>query len=388
MNIKVAYIVERADVSLGGAERSVFEMAEAVSSLGYQADIIAANGQAEVQNLHILCKDKPGKRTDFTTFEQRLKEYFRKNHYDIIHSVLPFDFADVYQPRGGSYPEAAIRNAASYQNIFIEWYKNKTACANLRRTRLAQAEKKLCEKADGPIVAALSNYVAEQFKRHYNLNNKRLIVIPNGVKIKTKICERQAAKLQSLLADKFVDSGKSKIIFLFAANNFRLKGLQPLFKAIKTIGKCRCLLLIVGNGEIRKFHNLARKFKIEDKTIFAGGISNIQSALSLCDVAVLPTFYDPASRFILEALAANKPVITTKFNGATDLFTADRHGKIINSPENISELAQAIGYFTDADNIRKTSQAIIEDNILQNISIERVARQLDSLYKTIPERKK
>jgi len=114
---------------------------------------------------------------------------------------------------------------------------------------------------------------------------------------------------------------------------------------------------------------------------------DIQNVLSITDVAILPTFYDPSSRFILETLAADKPVITTKFNGATDLFVNNRHGKVIDKPENITALAQAISYFTDKNNIQKASQAIIEDNLKEKISINRAARQLINVYESILHKK-
>jgi glycosyltransferase involved in cell wall biosynthesis len=104
-------------------------------------------------------------------------------------------------------------------------------------------------------------------------------------------------------------------------------------------------------------------------------------------VAVLPTFYDPCSRYILEALAACKPVITTKFNGASDFFVHNRHGKVLDTPEDINALAEAIRYFTDTKNIEKASQAIIEDNLKENISIDRAARQLLDVYESILQRK-
>jgi glycosyltransferase involved in cell wall biosynthesis len=87
-------------------------------------------------------------------------------------------------------------------------------------------------------------------------------------------------------------------------------------------------------------------------------------------------------------LAAQKPVITTTFNGATDMFVANRHGKVIDTPENITALAQAISYFTDTENIQKASRAIVEDNIKEKISISNVAKSLESLYEQILEKRR
>ena len=123
------------------------------------------------------------------------------------------------------------------------------------------------------------------------------------------------------------------------------------------------------------------------RIVFLGPIRYIQNALSITDVAILTTFYDPCSRYILEALAADKPVITTKLNGASEQFINNRHGKVIDTPEDVSALAEAIGYFTDTNNIKNASEAIVADNLKEQISINRVAKQLISVYESILQRK-
>jgi UDP-glucose:(heptosyl)LPS alpha-1,3-glucosyltransferase len=391
MNRKIAIIIERADISLGGAERSVFELRAALSALGLTVDILAAKGQTQAKNIHILCQDNPGKRVNFFVFAEALKQHLSQIKYDIVHSVLPFDFADVYQPRGGTYAETIIRNAASYQNKLHGYYKRFTAVANSRRTTLLRAERRLSQAPHGPVIAALSQYVADQFKGHYKTDARRIVVIPNGVKSDQRINTTAADALRSqILAKLKLKEADNPVLFLFVANNFRLKGLLPLLKAMQiSAGKRterQACLIVAGHGRAKKFQHLLNPSAAKN-IVFLGPLSHIQNALSIVDVAVLPTFYDPSSRFILEALAANKPVITTKFNGATDLFVNDRHGKIIDSPEDINALAEAIQYFTDTNNIQKASQAIIEDNLREEISIDRAAKQLQNLYESILQRK-
>jgi predicted Zn-dependent protease len=65
------------------------------------------------------------------------------------------------------------------------------------------------------------------------------------------------------------------------------------------------------------------------------------------------------------------------------LFTNNRHGRVINRPENIGALAETIGYFMNADNIQKAAEAIAADNLKEKISISRVAEQLKSLYNSV-----
>jgi UDP-glucose:(heptosyl)LPS alpha-1,3-glucosyltransferase len=401
MNRKIAIIIERADISLGGAERSVFELAAELSALGLEVDILAAKGQAPEygcrgqangKNIHTLCQSRPGKRVGYFTLEKSLRKHLSENRYDIVHSVLPFEFADIYQPRGGTYTESILRNAASYQNKFIESVKRLTAFANMRRTILQQAECKLCKKSNGPVIAALSNYVAEQFKRYYAVSNERIVVIPNGVKTDKQIDADEANKLrEQIMRQLAIQEADKPVLFLFVANNFRLKGLAVLLKAMQAASQHKtqrdAYLIAAGNDSIQKYRQTVQKLGIHKKIIFLGPIKYIQNALSIIDVAVLPTFYDPSSRFILEAIAAGKPVITTIFNGATDLFINNRHGKVIDAPENIPSLAEAINYFTDTGNIRKASEAIVADNLKEKVSIRRVAKQLASLYESILQRK-
>ncbi|HLB74986.1 MAG TPA: glycosyltransferase family 4 protein [Sedimentisphaerales bacterium] len=392
MSRKVAIVIERADTSLGGAERSVFELAAALSARGLHVDILAAKGRTHAGNIHILCSETSGKRTSYFAFAEALKKHFSQNQYDVVHSVLPFDFADVYQPRGGTYAEATFRNAVSYQNKAVEYYKRLTSLANLRRTALLHAERKLCSAPTGPIIAALSRYVADQLKHHYATDPQRIAIIPNGVKTGTKIDTRQADALRTrILTELRLKEADNPVLFLFAANNFRLKGLVPLIKAIAADTtrptERKSFLVVVGHGKENRYRRLARKLNILDRILFIGPMKHIHNALSIIDVAVLPTFYDPASRFILEALAAGKPVITTAFNGAIDLFTHDQHGKIIDSPDEIPALARAITHFTDTENLQKAALAITEDNLIERISINRVAGQLIALYESILQRK-
>ena len=56
------------------------------------------------------------------------------------------------------------------------------------------------------------------------------------------------------------------------------------------------------------------------------------------DFFVQPTFYDPCSLVVLEALACGLPVITTAQNGAGELMSNGRQGYVLSAPEPQAEL--------------------------------------------------
>lgn len=385
--MKVAIITERANITLGGAERSVFELAASMALLDADVKILAATGGTQSRRVQVLCPNTK-KRISLKTFQKALLEHFKENQYDIIHSTLPFDFADVYQPRGGSYTEAAIRNASSYNSNGLRIFKLLTSFTNYKRTILVRAEKKLCKAEKGPNVAALSEYVKTQFKKHYNLPDERIFVIPNGIKLIRNIDKNRIDRLRAQILTNFgLKEADEPVFFLFAANNFRLKGLPSLIKAMAVIKdkytKRPAYLIVAGRGKVNQYRRIAAKAGIKDRVIFMGQTGSIQNLLTVSDVAVLPTYYDPSSRFILEALAAGKPVITTKYNGAADLFTADRHGKVFDSPDNIDSLAEAVRYFCNTENIIASKKAIDEDNIKSKVSIQSHCKKLLNLYNEI-----
>jgi UDP-glucose:(heptosyl)LPS alpha-1,3-glucosyltransferase len=391
--MKVAIIIERAEIALGGAERSMFEVARALSRLELHVDLLAAKGTTTTEGIHVLCPDTRGRRVNLSVFAAALREHLSRNHYDIIHSILPLPFVDVYQPRGGTYAESILRNAASYPNSLLRGWKRATALANFRRTGLLRAERKLCSSSKGPVIAALSRYVADQFTRHYGTDPRRIVLTQNGISTDQQVDPSRASIVRGQFLGRLgVSEVDRPVLLLFAAHNFRLKGLRPLIQALQSVcqnpAERPVYLIVAGSGRSKRYRGLAARLGVDRRVLFLGAVQHIREILPATDLGILPTFYDPCSRFILEALAMGKPVITTRFNGATDLFTDGRHGKVIDSPDNIQALAEAIRHFAITANIRGASQAIAADNLRANISMCHVARQLQHLYEIIDKCRK
>ena len=63
--IKTAIIIERADIALGGAERSVFELASQLSLSDVKVTVLVAKGRTQAKNRKILCADGGGRRASF-----------------------------------------------------------------------------------------------------------------------------------------------------------------------------------------------------------------------------------------------------------------------------------------------------------------------------------
>jgi UDP-glucose:(heptosyl)LPS alpha-1,3-glucosyltransferase len=65
------------------------------------------------------------------------------------------------------------------------------------------------------------------------------------------------------------------------------------------------------------------------------------------DIFVHPTFYDPCSLVLLEALACGLPAITTRFSGAAELMQSGVHGFVLPDPADSRMLAKTMGRLLD-----------------------------------------
>ena len=110
-------------------------------------------------------------------------------------------------------------------------------------------------------------------------------------------------------------------VALFAAMNYRLKGLEPLLRAVALLpSESPFRLLVAGGSDTAVFERLARRLKIAERVRFVGYCADMRNCYFAADFFVHPTFYDPCSLVVMEALACGLPVITTRYNGAAEVM--------------------------------------------------------------------
>lgn len=114
---------------------------------------------------------------------------------------------------------------------------------------------------------------------------------------------------------------EGKVIFLFVGRLIKRKNVALLISAIRKFSDESIALVIVGDGEERKF------LEVEDaRVVFTGAItqSELPRYYALADALVLPAIDEPWGLVINEAMAAGLAVIAHQHCGAAiDLVEAD-----------------------------------------------------------------
>jgi UDP-glucose:(heptosyl)LPS alpha-1,3-glucosyltransferase len=204
-------------------------------------------------------------------------------------------------------------------------------------------------------IIAISPMVKKDIVRYYGVPEEKIAVVFNCVDLGRFHPKNRTIFRKAKREDLGIDD--SSLLLLFAGNNYRLKGLIPLLHSLIYLKRWFLnrpfYLLIVGRGRIGRYLGMARKLGVSDFTLFLGPVKRMEQYYAASDIYVHPTFYDSCSLTVLEALASGLPVITSRFNGAADVITSDRGGKILEDPADVEGLANSIAFYFDEERREK-----------------------------------
>ncbi|OGN61492.1 MAG: hypothetical protein A3F40_01980 [Chlamydiae bacterium RIFCSPHIGHO2_12_FULL_27_8] len=173
-----------------------------------------------------------------------------------------------------------------------------------------------------------SKMVKNELMEYYKIDNAKIEVIFNGVDFINHSVDMDR---KNFLKENNLDD---KYTFLFIGNGYKRKGLDLLLKAISTIDRDFNLLIVGKEKKINFYKKLVKKLKLEEKVKFFNHSDTIYKFYNSSHILVLPTFYDPFANVTLEAISTGIKVITTKYNGASEIIN-EKNGYIL---ENLSDI--------------------------------------------------
>ncbi|NLE29683.1 MAG: glycosyltransferase family 4 protein [Phycisphaerae bacterium] len=343
--MKVAMVIEQFDVARGGQERSTFEIAELLAKRGMDVLILTAQSgglpagaKCRLTDLQIRCPSRTGR---FRRFVQQAGEYLRRDRVDVIHAITPIPDAQVYQPRGGLIQETYLRSLSRYNGI--KKVIRRMIGPNARQREVRRVEEFLAKKTDCRFLA-VSDYVRRQCVEHLQLADDRIEVIFNGVDLDrlpavSEITERNEHRAALKIRE-------DQLAGIFLATNFKLKGLDVIVEAAGVLKEKYCehlekfRFIIAGPDNIQPYHKRISAMELAENFIFFGQADDVSAMLRMSDFLIHPTWYDPCSRVVLEAMACGLPAISTRFNGASELLRERDCGLVVDDPADPEEMAE------------------------------------------------
>jgi UDP-glucose:(heptosyl)LPS alpha-1,3-glucosyltransferase len=180
--------------------------------------------------------------------------------------------------------------------------------------------------------------------------------------------------------------GPEETVAVFAAMNYRLKGLEPLLRATRRlVDQTQFRLLVLGNPRTQKWERMAERLGIRSRVLFAGHCMEMRNAYFASDFMVHPTFYDPCSLVVLEAMACGLPVITTRYNGASELLGPLAKDFVLSNPHDEEQLAWCMKELLDPARRSTCAQAV--RRAAANWTFEPHYQQMLQVFRTAAARK-
>lgn len=347
--MNIGLVIERFDPTAGGAERSTAQIAQELLKRGHKVSVLAGSSAVGQENQGVQIRSMLGSGRFRATghvlrFESWVREQLRESDFHTSLSVTTNAPARVLQPRGGTAAEVQRRNIQVRSAGWDRMIKQITSSLSLKQWAVRAAERRTI---DDPMIqrfVAVSDYVTRQLQEHYRVPREKVVVIPNAATMPVMSDDERLATRVKLRAE--LGLTDQDVAFVFAAYNPRLKGIDTLLKALALRAKAggRAVALCAGEFGGRE-RRLAAALGVEPRLRVLGD-RKMPALYVAGDVTVLPTYYDPSSKVVIESLMMGTPAISTLYNGASDMIfergTGVTRGRVIADPWDERALALAM----------------------------------------------
>jgi UDP-glucose:(heptosyl)LPS alpha-1,3-glucosyltransferase len=362
--LKLAIVFERVDPRRGGAETYVADLARALVAAGHSVHLIARDWADGVLPPEVVCTRVHSSGRSLaarvTGFGQKALEALEASNPDASIGLINTWGTDVLIPQGGVHPASLQCNARRYPAGWRRWLYLAAKRLNPRFSIYRCVEARQYDPTRRTWVVAVSHFVEGHLRRFHNVPPDRIRVIPNAIDAARLDVPDPIATRLAFRRDHAIPPEAP--LALFVAHNFRLKGLAPLLQALHRRQldhptRPPLHLAVCGGGRLAPFRRQVKRLGLAHVVHLIGFVPDVRHAFHASDLFVLPSYYDPCSLVVFEALACGLPVITTACNGAGEVMTQGREGFVVPSPDDIPALAGALEALAHPDTRARMSTA-------------------------------
>jgi glycosyltransferase involved in cell wall biosynthesis len=363
--INVLHVIN--SLNVGGAEQLLVDTINAWKDQEYNPIVAFLIGEPHLQNylsssIKVFDLSNNGRFSFFCLF--KLMRIIIKEHVSIIH---------LHDPQSGLI--ARFASLFLRRRFIITTRHNPELKGNYP---LIYRVENLCLKYSHRIIA-ISNAVKEHVCTQYNVPNDIVVVIHNGIDLKSFV-PTATNKLTNSTGIRIGSVGRLH----------PQKGHDILIKAFNAIIPYfpNAKLLIAGTGGEEYFlRSLTASLGIEQHVSFLGMINRIQliDFLNSIDIFVLASRYEGFGIAIVEAMAMEKPVIASATGGIVEIIHNNINGLLF-EPENVNLLAEQMRLLIGNPILREQLGKQARQNAVENFSIESYTEHVCQVYRSLIEK--
>jgi len=292
----VAQVCPRYCPYIGGVETHVKEISERLVERGVEVEVLTTDPSGKLPKEEVINGVRVKRFESWAPgeayyFSRDLKKYLMKNSdsFDVVHGHSYHAFPALYAA------QAKNRNKL----VFTSHYHGEghTFFRSLLLRLYKPFGRKVFENADK--IICVSNYEKNLITNNFKIDDKKFMVIPNGVNLE------EFGDLKKRVKD-------CRVI-LYVGRLERYKGVHFLIKVLPKLDS-NVILEIVGKGPYKKsLVKLAKKSGVEGRVRFYQDLprKELLERYTYADVFVLPSKHEAFGISVAEALASKTPCVVS-----------------------------------------------------------------------------
>ena len=257
-------------------------------------------------------------------------------------------------------------------------------------------EKTAIEMADALI--AVSNETKEDVLNHFNVDEKKVKVIYNGINLEEYVVTEESSTLVKYGID------RTKPYVLFVGRITRQKGIIHLVNAIKYIDPETQIILCAGAPDTKEIEKEMEESvnevkKTRDNVIWIAEMLDKKEIIQLyshADVFCCPSIYEPFGIINIEAMACETAVVASAVGGIKEVVVEGETGLLIPveqqteapfepiDPDKFSkDLADGVNKLINDESLRNKMAKNGRKRVEETFDWTAIAKQVENLYKSL-----
>jgi glycosyltransferase involved in cell wall biosynthesis len=364
--IKLAHVTF--DMSIGGAERVICDLAQHTNQEQYDVSVICLQQplgvfgeilRAEGFIVETLCR-KPG--FDISLI-RGIRGIIHKKGLQLLHchQYTPYVYGVlaaagtpckvIFTEHGRFYPDRRKPKRVLINPILNRLTAKVTAISEATRTALSVYE----------------NFPADHIEVIYNGIDDTDIRFADSGGLKAELGIDSKAPVLGTVAR--LDPIKNHPMMIRALKEVHLK--QP-----------EVVLLIVGDGpEMSSLKSLVHELAISDRVFFPGMRNDVQRFYKIMDLFLLTSFSEGTAMTLLEAMAAGVPCIATDVGGNPEIVADGETGYIIPNDDPAS-LKKCVLKILESKSLRETLCCAARKRFEERFTVQKMVSGYQKLYES------
>jgi len=326
------------DLSAGGAERTVLEIAEALGKAGARALVVSRDGRLvpdlEALGGHHIEMNAASKNPVIIRGNAgKLAKLIEEEGVDIIHARSRAPAWSAYQ--------AALTTGIPFVTTYHGAYGGTTKLKIRYNSVMAK----------GARVIANSDWIAAHVKETHGTEDTRLVTIPRGVDLEAFTPEAVSDdRVQAVCASWGLSPEDKRLVLLLPGRLTDWKGQRVAIKALGIMGpeeRAGLVLVLAGDAQgrdkyVTELENAILEAKSGGAVVMPGHCSDMPAAYKAADIVLAPSTRPEAfGRTAAEASAMKRCVVVADHGGARETVVDGQTGARV-TPGDPSALVGAI----------------------------------------------